>query len=269
MSTSHIGKENVGRIAERIVANELENQGFLVRDLNLEGLAANADLLAVKDGHVWLVQVKGTRYNEQYRNNGWWFQYGFCKQEHIADPNVPMFNRVPGSFRANIVALVCFRSPHEYQFIFLPVELAEEAAQLNLKYAFRGPRVNSHPNMEGVPLKPGIVYFTLYPTKARTPERQKGIDEEQKMLRPLLINRSWKVNRSDEVVHKQIAEEHANASALLNEAFKLRSRDIALTDTIATVDFEIELAEACIANSERNLDLLKEFEAADRQRLRE
>lgn len=269
MIVGKIGKGNAGRIAERIIANELEYLGFTVRDLNLEGLAANADLLAVKDGQVWLIQVKGSRYNEQYSNNGWWFQYGYCKEEHIADNGAKIFNRSKGSFRANIVALVCFRSPYEYQFIFLPVELAEEAAQLNLKYAFRGPRVNSHPNMEGAPLKPGIVYFTLYPTKARTPERQKGIDEEQKMLKPLLINRSWKVDRNDEVVRKQIEEERTNTSALLNEAFKLQSRDIVLTDPIATIDFESELAEACIANSERNLDLLKEFEAADRQRLRE
>jgi hypothetical protein len=41
-----IDKRNVGRIAERIVANELEARGFRVTDLNRQGLAANADLLA-------------------------------------------------------------------------------------------------------------------------------------------------------------------------------------------------------------------------------
>ena len=189
-----IGKGNAGRIAERIVANELEHQGFTVRDLNLEGLAANADLLAVKDGQVWLVQVKGSRYDENYSDNGWWFQYGFCKDEHITDRGAKLFNHSAGSFRANIVALVCFRSPYEYQCIYIPVELAEKAAQLNLNYAFRGKRVNRSPGKPDTPLKPGIVYFTFFPKKARREERQMGINQEQKMLRPFWIDRSRNVD---------------------------------------------------------------------------
>ena len=43
-----IHKGNVGRIAERIVSNELEFRGFRVSDLNKEGTSANADLLAVQ-----------------------------------------------------------------------------------------------------------------------------------------------------------------------------------------------------------------------------
>ena len=43
MSEPAITKQNVGRIAERIVSNELEARGFRVSDLNKEGAAANAD----------------------------------------------------------------------------------------------------------------------------------------------------------------------------------------------------------------------------------
>ncbi|MGD0903906.1 MAG: hypothetical protein ABR924_13290, partial [Terracidiphilus sp.] len=71
MDKGMIGKGNVGRIAERIVASELEYHGFLVRDLNLERLAANVDLLAVKDGNAWFIQVKGTSFDTRYEN-GWW-----------------------------------------------------------------------------------------------------------------------------------------------------------------------------------------------------
>jgi hypothetical protein len=58
MDTS-INRRNVGRIAERIVANELEFRGFRVGDLNKEGISANADLIAVKDGEPRQTQVKG------------------------------------------------------------------------------------------------------------------------------------------------------------------------------------------------------------------
>src|ERR1035438_5863121 len=116
MSSSGIGKENTGRIAERIVANELEFHGFVVRNLNLEGLAANVDLLAVKDGKVWQIQVKGCRYDTNFGvEGGWWFQYGYCKDEHIQNENERMFNRVGNSFLADIVVLVCFKSPKDYR----------------------------------------------------------------------------------------------------------------------------------------------------------
>ena len=52
-----INQTNVGRIAERIVSNELEYRGFRVSDLNKEGTSANADLLAAKDGKATQIQV--------------------------------------------------------------------------------------------------------------------------------------------------------------------------------------------------------------------
>ena len=50
MSDKGINKKNVGPVAERIVSNELEFHGFRVSNLNKEGISANADLIAVKDG---------------------------------------------------------------------------------------------------------------------------------------------------------------------------------------------------------------------------
>lgn len=55
-----ITSKNVGRIAERVVANELEARGFRVSDLNKEGTAANSDLLAVSRAQTLQVQVKGS-----------------------------------------------------------------------------------------------------------------------------------------------------------------------------------------------------------------
>ncbi len=155
MKEAKIGKDSIGRIAERIVANELEFHGFLVRDLNLEELAANVDLLAVKDGKIWQIQVKGACFDTNYEN-GWWFHYGYCKPEHIANSNEPMFNRAVGSFRADVVALVCVKSPHEYQCIVLPVGKAEEAAQINLSYAYRTKK------KDGSDKKPSVVWVAFH-----------------------------------------------------------------------------------------------------------
>ena len=177
MGVSQIDKTNVGRIAERIVANELEARGFLVRDLNLEGLAANVDLLAGKDGKMWQVQVKGCTYDTNYEQNGWWFGYGFCTDEHIQNCDMPFFNRRTGAFHADLVVLVCVRTPKEYQCVVLPIVVAEAAAQTNLALF----RMKKH---DGSDHKPGKVWFSFYPTKARTPDRQKLLDHEMQMLTP-------------------------------------------------------------------------------------
>ncbi len=181
-----IGKQNVGKIAERIVANELEASGFLVRDLNLEGISANADLLAIKDGHVWQIQVKGSSYEENNRENynGWWFQYGYCTEEHISEKNAKMFNRVKGPLKADCVAMVCVRSPFEYAYLLMPIKIAEEGAQINLDYGFR-------PNKEnGQPHKPAKVTISFYEKKSRIERTRNGLKREQELLKPYLIDRS-------------------------------------------------------------------------------
>jgi hypothetical protein len=210
MPDPQIGKSNVGRIAERIVANELDYRGFTVRDLNLEGLAANVDLLAVDgNGNAWQIQVKGSTYDTNYPNNGWWFQYGYCTEKHIHDSNEKMFNRHEGSFKANIVALVCVRSPNEYQCIFLRVEDAEKAAQENLKHSFRMMKSN------GFDHKPGKVWFSLFHTNSRTQEKQDGIERELTLLRDNLIDWQW----DPEIKH--FKKDTSGSSTVFDKVFEL------------------------------------------------
>jgi hypothetical protein len=115
MTSIGVNKRNVGRIAERIVSNELEYRGFQVSDLNKEGTSSNADLLAAKGGRTYQIQVKGATWD-----NGWWWNYGFCNDE-IIDKKKHMFNSCfEGFYQAQIVVLASVKSPTEYQCLVLP-----------------------------------------------------------------------------------------------------------------------------------------------------
>lgn len=146
-----ISKTNVGRIAERIVANELEFRGFRVSDLNSDGTAANSDLLAVSSSQTLQFQVKGSSNTSRY----WWLGYGNCTAEIIANKNITMFNRRSSFYKATHVVLVAIRSPKDYCCIVLPVDVAEEAAQVNLDTEYR------KENQSGEPMKPGKVFIEL------------------------------------------------------------------------------------------------------------
>ena len=55
-------KQSIGKIAERIVMNELESRGYRATDLNKDGLSANSDILAAKDGKsLWLEVVRALK----------------------------------------------------------------------------------------------------------------------------------------------------------------------------------------------------------------
>jgi hypothetical protein len=149
-TTLMVNRGNVGRIAERIVANELEAQNFRVSDLNKDGISANADLLAAGHNKVWQIQVKGAT-NQSKR---WWVQYGYCTPE-IIKKTCPMFNRRQGFYKADIVVLVAVRSPTEYRCVVLPAKDAKRAAQLNLDRSFRTP------TLRGGEKKPSKVWITL------------------------------------------------------------------------------------------------------------
>ena len=62
-----VARGALGRIAERLVANEFERLGFRVTALNREGNSDNADLLAARNGSVYQVQVKGANNKKYYR----------------------------------------------------------------------------------------------------------------------------------------------------------------------------------------------------------
>jgi metal-responsive CopG/Arc/MetJ family transcriptional regulator len=60
------------------------------------------------------------------------------------------------------------------------------------------------------------------------------------------------------------AEEAARAAGVSRSEF-IRAAVEQRLEAIAEAEFERELAEACIANNQRNLELLKEFEHVDRE----
>jgi hypothetical protein len=124
-----INSKNVGRIAERIVANEMEARGFRVSDLNKEGTAANADLVAILGSKTLQIQVKGT---SQGPTDHCKVGYGYFKEQMI-DGSQPIFNRSKAFYTANLVALVAVRSLKDYSCIILPIDIAEEAANLHLE----------------------------------------------------------------------------------------------------------------------------------------
>jgi hypothetical protein len=169
-----INKNNVGRIAERIVSNELECLGFRVSDLNSDGTSANADLLAVGHGKTLQIQVKGATNAE--KDKYWWIQYGYCTDEIINDRKKPMFNRRSSFYEADYVILVAVRSPHEYCCVVLRVEEAERIAQINIDRGYRTPK------RDGTPKKPGKVWVRI----DGSPNERKSSplrDKERRILR--------------------------------------------------------------------------------------
>jgi hypothetical protein len=170
-----INRQKVGRIAERIVSNELEYRGFRVSDLNKEGTSANADLLAARDGKTWQIQVKGST------EDGWWYGYGHCTDKVIGCVE-PVFNRsTSGFYKAEIVVMVCVKSPKEYSCLVLPVKVAEDAAQVNLDASFRGLK------KDGTPLKAGKMWVSG-DRKSKDAAKQALYDKEWNQLERYLDN---------------------------------------------------------------------------------
>lgn len=145
-----IDRHSICRIAERIVANELEWRGFRVSDLNKEGTAANADLLAVSPRQTLQIQVKGSLNGPKDRL--WWIGYGFFSDQVVAGTK-PIFNRVKSFYAANVVILVAVRSPKKYSCVVLPFDKAKQAAELH-RDAFRAagwPRGRTNMKLEPRP----------------------------------------------------------------------------------------------------------------------
>lgn len=185
MGPKGINRGNVGRIAERIVSNELEFRGFRVSDLNKEGTAANADLLAAGNERTWQVQVKGCT-----EDKGWWFGYGHCTESIIAaNGTAPMFNRSSSFYTADLVVLVCVKSPKEYSCLVLPTNVAEQAAQLNITREYRAK------NRDGSMKKPGPVWIAPeYPPSRGDASRLDSWKVEQALIVPYSDN--WDILRN-------------------------------------------------------------------------
>jgi hypothetical protein len=180
-----VSSKNVGRLSERIVANELEWRGYKVSDLNKDGLSPNADLLAARGGKTWQVQVKGaTNASEK-----WWVEYGFCTVE-IIERRAPMFNRRESFYKADIVVLVAVRSPREYRCVVLSAADAERAAQINLDRGYRTP------TREGEKKKPHKVWVRLQPAPRedkRSLEARKLLEKERRILHRGEGDTAWQI----------------------------------------------------------------------------
>ena len=151
--------------------NELEARGFRATDLNKDGLSANADVLAAKDGKIWQIQVKGAT---NKANDRWWIQYGHCDAETI-NKQAEIFNRKNSFYTAQYVALIAVQSPSQYRCFVLPIEKAEKAAQLNLDRYYRKPR-----KRDGGVRKPGKVWVTV--EKSERERHDLLLDKERKIL---------------------------------------------------------------------------------------
>ncbi|MSR79043.1 MAG: hypothetical protein EXS59_02770 [Candidatus Taylorbacteria bacterium] len=166
-----VNKGNVGKIAERIVMNELQFRGYQTTDLNKDGLRANADILASKDGKVWQIQVKGATNTPTGR---WWVQYGHCDPD-ILSGKAKVFNRKESFYSAAYVALVAVRSPSEYRCFILPVAKAEKIAQLGLDRGYREPK------RDGSEHKPGKMW-TVVERSDKDRTRDPRLNKEREIL---------------------------------------------------------------------------------------
>jgi len=181
MTEINIGSHNVGRIAERIVANELEARGFRVNDLNKEGAAANADLVAISPDRVLQIQVKGSTNGPKDKE---WVGYGhFSKKiiaakEQILAGSERIFNRSTRNnfYKADYVILVAVRSPRDYSCFILPIDVAEQAAKLHLAE---------------FPWPFGPTHLTLDPNSSAKEARAPHLIEERKLLKRYKDEDGW------------------------------------------------------------------------------
>ncbi|MFZ0640598.1 MAG: hypothetical protein WAN33_02965 [Candidatus Acidiferrales bacterium] len=99
----------------------------MVSHLNKDGVAPNADLVAISPSRMLQVQVKGATNKSKDRL---WVGYGYFTDE-IIEGKRPVFNGRQGFYKADFVVLVAVRSATKYTCFVLPVDIAEDAAQLH------------------------------------------------------------------------------------------------------------------------------------------
>ncbi|MDX2224141.1 MAG: hypothetical protein SFV21_15430 [Rhodospirillaceae bacterium] len=125
-----------GKIAERIVMNELASRDINVTDLNKDGFAPNADLIASVEGRLFPIQVKGAKVKPK---QNWWLQFGGCTPANFSGEE-PVFNSKIDNFKVSLVALVAIKSPRNYRCFMMPVWFAEKLAQEAIDADFRKPK---------------------------------------------------------------------------------------------------------------------------------
>ena len=173
-----INSRNVGRIAERIAMNELEARGFHIIDLAyMSKTSANVDFIASKGGKSFSIQVKGTSIRLNSPSSRWAVQYGYCDEE-VVERRRPFYNRKSEfALKADVIVLVAVNSPSKYKAVVLPVDKAEEAAQMNISGYYRQPKPGGGkrtPNKVWTDLEPAANPRKLNPAK----------DAERALLKP-------------------------------------------------------------------------------------
>lgn len=151
-----INSRNVGRIAERIAMNELEARGFHIIDLAyMSKTSANVDFIASKEGRSFNIQVKGATNVFRSKSDRWWVQYGYCDEAAVSRQRNIFNSKSDFALKADVIALIAIKSPSEYRAIILPVEKAEEAAQMNMDGYYRKAKLS------GDVRKPGKIWSNL------------------------------------------------------------------------------------------------------------
>jgi hypothetical protein len=170
-----VNSKNVGRIAERIAMNELEVRGFHIIDLAyMSKTSANVDFIASKDGRSFNVQVKGASNPDVSPTNRWWVQYGYCDEAAVNGERSIFNSKSDFALMADVIALVAVQSPSNYRAVVLPVEVAEQAAQMNMDGYYRQLKAS------GGSRQPGKIWTDLEP--ALNPRKHKPTKELERAL---------------------------------------------------------------------------------------
>jgi hypothetical protein len=170
-----INSKNVGRIAERIAMNELEARGFHIIDLAyMSKTSANVDFIASKSGKSYNIQVKGSSAPPLGSNARWGVHYGYCNDD-IVENGFPVFNgKADFALKAQVIILLAVQAPTHYRAIVMPVEVAEEAAQLNMSGYYRLAKLG------GGKRKPNKLWVHL--EAARKPRKLNELQEKERRL---------------------------------------------------------------------------------------
>ena len=178
ISDMEINSRNVGRIAERIAMNELEARGFHIIDLAyMSKTSANVDFIASKGGKSFNIQVKGTTNRLESPSSRWAVQYGYC-DEDIVERRRPLYNsKSEFALKADVIVLLAVNSPSKYKALVMPVEKAEEAAQMNISGYYRQPKPG------GGKRKPNKIWTDLEPA-ANPRKHNPSKDAERALLKP-------------------------------------------------------------------------------------
>src|SRR5690348_4413354 len=113
--------------------NELEARGFHIIDLAyMSKTSANVDFIASKGGRSFNVQVKGATNVFKSKSDRWWVQYGYCDEAAVCGSREIFNSKSDFALSADVIALLAIKSPREYRAFILPVERAEQAAQINM-----------------------------------------------------------------------------------------------------------------------------------------